>query len=140
MLTAAPQIRSMVPRFLRDNQESLDVTIQEFDLLRFAEGNEVRMVDLANRMSVTPPAVTKIVDGLARRRLVARRQDRNDRRVTRLSLTASGQTRLDSVRDAASEFLSGLITELDDDQRRQLDGGLSALISAVERLNSPPER
>ena len=98
------------------------------------------MVDLANRMSVTPPAVTKIVDGLARRRLVARRQDRNDRRVTRLSLTASGQTRLDSVRDAASEFLSGLITELDDDQRRQLDGGLSALISAVERLNSPPER
>ena len=63
----------MVTRFLRDNQESLDVTIQEFDLLRFAERNEVRMIDLANRMSVTPPAVTKIVDGLVRRGLVDRR-------------------------------------------------------------------
>ena len=140
LLIVAPQIRSMVTRYLRENLKDLQINIQEFDLLRFSDGQDVRMIDLAERMSVTPSAVTKIADSLFAKGFIARRADPNDRRVVRLRLTGAGARALGDVMNAASDYLSPMIEGLSDDDGGRLDTGLSALVAAIEERNAGPNR
>lgn len=55
---------------------------------------EARMVDLAHRLQCSRAAVTKLVDALEKQGLLERRTDADDRRVTRVVVTASGRDRL----------------------------------------------
>jgi DNA-binding MarR family transcriptional regulator len=63
-------------------------------------GGSARMVDLALRLRVSKPAITKIADKLERLDLLKRQPDPTDRRVVRISLTQQGkkvQARAESV-------------------------------------------
>jgi len=131
LLATAPRVRSMVTRFLRDNYERLGMNIQEFDLMRYAEGTEIRMSDLAPLMSVTPSAVTKIVDGLVIKRFVDRFQDTKDRRVNRLRLTKIGRSKLAEVRSVSSAHLARLTELLPVDELANLSEGLDSLLQAM---------
>ena len=68
--------------------------------------------ELAEYLMLTRPAVTRLVDELVRRKLVARREDAADRRRQSLSVTASGRRMLDShfvlVRRLVAERLASL--------------------------------
>ncbi len=132
LLATAPRVRSMVTRFLRDNYERLGTNIQEFDLMRYAEGTEIRMSDLAELMSVTPSAVTKIVDGLVSKRFVDRFQDPQDRRVNRLRLTKIGRSKLAEVRSASSARLAHLTELLPAAELANLSAGLDSLLQAMD--------
>jgi DNA-binding MarR family transcriptional regulator len=132
LLATAPRIRGMVTRFLRDNHSDLGLNIQEFDLLRYAEGTEIRMGDLASLMAVTPSAVTKIADGLVARRLVERFEDPGDRRVNRLRLRPKGAKELARVRDAVSKHLARLTGPMPEEDRALLSGGLDGLLRVME--------
>lgn len=132
LLDTAPHIRGMVTRFLRDNYEGLGLNVQEFDLLRYAGGTENRMSDLASLMSGTPSAVTKIVNGLVRRRLVKRFEDPKDRRVNRLRLTKKGDGELARVCSDISVHLAHLTELLSDEKLANLSGGLDSLLTAME--------
>jgi DNA-binding MarR family transcriptional regulator len=60
---------------------------------------------IAQKMNVVKSRVSKIVNGLIRRRLVQRTQDPEDSRVVLLSLTSQGQAKLAEIND----FLNGCI-------------------------------
>ena len=84
---------------------------------------------LAQRLGVTPRAVTALVDGLETRRLVHRRPHPTDRRAALVELTAGGRrivARLDGeAGELADELLAGT-------SHRQLTAGL-AVIRRVDR-------
>ena len=139
LLATAPRIRSMVTRFLRDSDEHLEMNIQEFDLIRHTEGTEIRMSDLAALMSLTPSAVTKIVDGVVLKRLVQRFEDPQDRRVNRLRLTKTGRGKLAVVRSAVSAHLTHLTKLLPGDELANLSHGLDSLLKAMDAQVSSRE-
>jgi DNA-binding MarR family transcriptional regulator len=64
-------------------------------LLSRAEENAMRRVDLAEGLGLTPSGVTRLLDGLERDGLVAKRTCAHDARVTYAVLTDAGGERLE---------------------------------------------
>jgi DNA-binding MarR family transcriptional regulator len=64
-------------------------------LLSRAEENAMRRIDLAEGLGLTPSGVTRLLDGLERDGLVAKRTCAHDARVTYAVLTDAGRERLE---------------------------------------------
>lgn len=63
-------------------------------LLRAVSGEPAKMLNIATRLAIRPPAVSALVDSAERAGYVRRDRDDTDRRVTRVSLTKAGQATL----------------------------------------------
>src|SRR5689334_4375554 len=61
-----------------------------------AEPEALSMGAIAESLTVPPPNVTQLVAGLAQDGLVDRMRDPQDRRITRVTLTAAGRERLET--------------------------------------------
>jgi DNA-binding MarR family transcriptional regulator len=64
-------------------------------LLSQSEGRALRRVDLAHGLGLTPSGVTRLLEGLEREGLVAKRTCDHDARVTYAQLTDAGLERLE---------------------------------------------
>ena len=63
-------------------------------MISLHQGQALRPSDLSVSLDATRPQVTRVLDALAQRKLVARVQSREDRRTLNLTLTAAGQRKL----------------------------------------------
>lgn len=97
----------------------------------------VRMCDLANRLHLTPGGLTRRLDGLVARGLVAREPSTQDRRVVLAVLTDAGRALLE---EAAPVHVDGvrrhLLDFLSRDQLREI-GAAFAAVQAGRRAESP---
>ncbi len=112
----------MLNRFDEAISESPGLSALEHEFLSqisLAKG-KARMIDLANNLWVSKAGVTKVIDRLEQRGLVARSASPDDRRVTVLSLTESGRGSLAEsrrrLRALVRESFAGPLTESDLDQ------------------------
>ena len=72
-----------------------------------ADGSTTTVGELAEALGRSPSATSRLVDGLARRRLVERKEEPEDRRQRSLTLTQRGQAILRAVdRARADQFLT----------------------------------
>jgi DNA-binding MarR family transcriptional regulator len=70
---------------------TVELTLSQYRALSLlGEGQEAASA-LAEKLAVSRPSVTGVIDGLVARRLVERRQDDGDRRRIALELTADGR-------------------------------------------------
>ena len=91
-----------------------------------AEAKQVS--DLAETFGVSVPSMSRAVDCLVRKRLATRVEDREDRRVRRVEITAKGKELVDTllvVRQAGMESFAASLTSA---QRRKLDAAVDALM------------
>ena len=128
LLHAHHQVNGALDRELREEH---DLSLPSYDvLLRLARapGRALRMTDLAERVMLSPSGLTRLVDRLVARGLVARRPDPDDGRVALASLTDQG---LRLVRGAARTHLRGIrehfTGRLDEDQLEHVASGLEAV-------------
>lgn len=93
------------------------------------ESTEARQVsDLAEVLGVSVPSMSRAVDGLVKKRLATRVEDREDRRVKRVAITAKGKQLVDTllvVRQAGAEAFAASLTA---GQRRKLDAAVDSLM------------
>ena len=72
--------------------EDAGLSLSEFKCLRaFRHDTELSVKDIAGRMSLTSSRLTRIVDGLVRKRYVTRHIDPADRRIINVRLTRQGE-------------------------------------------------
>lgn len=72
--------------------ERADLSVSEFKCLRaFRRDTEMSVKDIANRMHLTSSRLTRIIDGLVKKRFVTRHIDPNDRRIINVRLTKQGE-------------------------------------------------
>jgi DNA-binding MarR family transcriptional regulator len=74
-----------------------DLSWAEFELLwrlQLADGQPMRMNEIAEQLLGSPSGTTRIVDRLEAERLIARETPRDNRRVVQVKLTERGRTRL----------------------------------------------
>ena len=92
-----------------------------------ADSGTMTVADLADTLSRSPSAVSRMVDTLVARQLIERQQDSEDRRQRTLTLTGRGQALLGKVdRARAEEFLS-IVRPLPTAERAVVAMGVAAL-------------
>ena len=85
------------------------------------------MGQLARMLDLTPRAITGLMAGLEKKKLVTRTKDESDARITWLSLSEDGRGFLKNVRPDASKKLSGLFEILT--KKEQIE-----LVRIIEKL------
>ena len=108
------------------------LTLQQFNVLRILRGagpDGLPTLEIGARMVERTPGVTRLIDRLVRKKMVARSRSTDDRRVVYCRLTDVGRntlTAVDAVVGNADESAMGALTE------RQLEN----LIELLDRARS----
>ena len=98
-----------------------------------AQGDALRVTDLAEILGVDTPTVTRKVQQLERDGMVVRQSDPDDGRASRIRLSPAGRRTIERVRRARRTWLEALLQEWDDDD-------LSALTDLLSRFGADLER
>ena len=113
--------------------ERLDLSFTQFKALTAAAEGEPTVKGLAERLGLSLPGTSRAVDQLARRGLLDRREDADDRRCKRLSITDAGRELVHRLDDARRDALEAFAQGIDPAHRDQL---LAALAPILEDLES----
>ena len=108
LLFAAHRVRNAADARLRERGLSL----QGFKLMRALENSDLSMREISDALHVSPRTVTDMIDGLAARRLVARRDHPADRRVTLVHLTDEGREQLAAATAGAEQTARAAVSGL----------------------------
>ena len=88
--------------------------------------------DIAERLQISLPSVSRAVDELVRSRLVSRVEDSEDRRVRRLSITNKGRRLAGEIVAARLADMEAFAASLSSAQRRKLDAALEEMLENEE--------
>ena len=110
-------------RRLRQMRDDDDLDLGSNQLSAMAvllNSGDLTMGELAAAEKMQPPSMTRIVNALEERGLVARAADPRDRRASRVSLTGSGRQILLANRRRRDQWLAKRLAELDPAEREVL--------------------
>jgi DNA-binding MarR family transcriptional regulator len=95
--------------------------------------------DLGHWMLLDPPATSRLVAELVRRKLVEVRPDREDRRRTRLHLTEKGEPLAAKLEVIAQEYQDASVAGMSPEQIDGLRAGLRRMVENLARFGESPE-
>lgn len=124
-----------VARLSRLVERALDktgLTLPQYRVLGFLALGPEAAARLAERLTVTRPTLTGVVDGLVLQGLVARTRDDVDRRRVHHALTQEGHAALAGADEVVGERLAGLLEPLPPARRAAATAGLRALEEALD--------
>jgi long-chain acyl-CoA synthetase len=98
-----------------ENAVGEDLSLSQYRLLAFLAKGDWAASALADRLDVSRPSITGLVDGLVKRGLVERRPATDDRRRIDHVITADGRRTLEDADARADERLRELFATLPDD-------------------------
>ena len=91
----------------------VDLSLPQYRVLALLAEGSAASSSLADRLTVSPPSVTAVVDGLVARDLVVRTPDASDRRRLNLELTGRGRELLVDADASVNERLAAIAAHLD---------------------------
>lgn len=94
----------------------VDLSLPQYRILMFLAEGAVAASALADKLAVSRPSVTAVVDGLVSRGLVERRHDEGDRRRVGHTLTDEGRKILEQADAAVDARLGEIARFLSDEQ------------------------
>lgn len=116
LLETAPQIVKTIRKQMRSNRTS-DLSVPQFRSLAFVHKNaDASLSDLADHLGLTLASASKLADGLVRQGYMTRQESSFDRRKLVLSLTAQGQTILDSALANTQTYLARILHQLSEEE------------------------
>src|SRR5690606_11617495 len=95
-------------------------------------------VDIAKRLRIEGPTMTRMLDTLEKDGLVERLADPADRRTKQLRLTAAGEEILAAIFEIADEMRARLLDGLPDDKIDELNTLLTGLSARLDAGLPPP--
>ena len=98
LLDVVPQVMRVVRAEMRSHRGG-ELSVPQFRALAYLDrypGSPLLAV--AAHLGLTPPSMSKLIDGLIARRLVSRQESAADRRRITLALTAQGRSTLERTR------------------------------------------
>ena len=130
LLSAAAINRACANRLARYNLSEGRFVIM---LTLKSAGGKLSPLELATRLSITTGTVTGLLDGLQGDGYIKRKTDPADRRKLIITLTAQGKRVVDEVFVEHTDWISGIIQDLNPEQRQALSGSIYC-ISASQAL------
>jgi DNA-binding MarR family transcriptional regulator len=89
---------------------------------------------LAQRMDISPSAMTGIIDRLRKSKVIRRRADPRDRRVTRIYLTEEGRALWGAVDAAGRAYVSATVRRLGRDRVEAFIEAVSEFLEAAKEV------
>lgn len=119
----------------------LELSITQIKLLHQLEsaGSELTLKQVAERVPISLPAISRTVDDLVRRGMVHRHEDDEDRRMKRISLTEEGRTVIRKLNAAQLSGIEQFTHDLNDSEREPLRAALAVLLQRPELAACRPE-
>jgi DNA-binding MarR family transcriptional regulator len=111
--------------------ESVGLTIQKYRVLAYLDQASATPSELAYRLTVQAPTVTRLVAGLAERGYVSREVDGSDRRRTVLRVTGAGRRAMRQAGAASQAAMDRILAPLPARDRAVVDRGLELLGGAM---------
>ena len=99
-----------------------------------SENTNMRMGEISQKMAISRPNLTPLVDKLVALGFVQRISDDNARRVTYVSITEKGRNALDDERRLISESVAKFTETLTEDERSRLADALDTITEITARL------
>ena len=141
---SARKLLEVVPLIMQDvrsemrSRRSLDLTVPQFRTLAFVNRNEgPSLWEVASHMGLTPPSMSRLVDGLIERGLMARKDHPADRRRVRLTVTAHGRAILEASTLGTLSYLAEKLEGLDAGKREVIDQAMETLRTAFATRTGP---
>jgi DNA-binding MarR family transcriptional regulator len=125
--TVAPVMRHLLAH-ARRRQTWSELTYQQYNVLRMIDTMGPHgQGDVARRLMVTAPVVTRLASTLADAGLIERRADPKDGRAVLLALTPKGRRRARAMRRDLLEAARELLEPIPPDRRDALESALEQL-------------
>ena len=110
----------------------LEISFTQMKVLFVLERtDELALKDLAERLAMSLPAMSRSIDGLVGLDYVGRRESDTDRRSRLVTLLPRGRAALDRVLEARDAVMTAFAASLSDDERTALR---DALLPIAERI------
>lgn len=103
-------------------------------LLLFTEERYLTPKWIAQKMNVVKSRVTSIVNGLIKKKLLHRIKDPEDSRVSLLSLTATGQKKLNEINEFQEFIHKEVLNQMAAEQRKTMLTNLDLLKASMEAV------
>lgn len=110
------KMRKILDQTLDDNDENNIPTMLQVQALKtIQENSPITASELASKLQMSPSAITQMTDRLIKTKFIARKTDKNDRRLILLSLTNEGEEHLNSIlkkmEQKANQILAPISTQ-----------------------------
>jgi len=119
-------------RAIDETAEAADLTLAQWRVLVVAaQGESVRVGELADRLGISVPSTSRLVRRVEARRLVTATRALDDRRATDVNLTPAGRTLVEAVVGRRRELIQ---RALDDGLAHQSPDAATLLHGLADRL------
>lgn len=99
------------------------------------EAGQLRVGEVAARLSIHQTTASNLIDALAKRELVVKQRDSGDQRVVNLALSTRGKAIFASAPKPARGLLPEALMQLDATALDNLNAGLQSLLSVIDSVD-----
>ncbi len=136
------QFQELIAKLFQCCQERMQYQCERFQLpdaeLRclglFGEERYLTAKGIALKMNVVKSRVSKIIDGLIKKKLIQSIKDPEDSRVSLLSLTSNGQQKLNEINSFLKDLHGQVLSQMASDQRQAMLTNLDILKASMEAV------
>jgi DNA-binding MarR family transcriptional regulator len=126
-----PLWHSMSYSIRYSGEERTQVTFPQMRAMAILRHQPASLNDLANAHEVSAATMSRMISTLVERGWVQRREEPQDRRQVRLTLTEAGQASLDAFGKRSLDYLAEILSELSATELTELERSLGALARIV---------
>lgn len=136
------QFQELILKLFQCCQERMQYQCERFGLpdaefrclMLFGEERYLTAKGIALKMNVVKSRVSKIIDGLIKKKLIQRIKDPEDSRVSLLSFTPDGQKKLNNINEFLQDVHYQVLLQMAPDQRKAVLTNLDILKASMESV------
>jgi DNA-binding MarR family transcriptional regulator len=136
------QFQELILKLFQCCQERMQYQCERFGLpdaefrclMLFGEERYLTAKGIAHKMNVVKSRVSKIVDGLIKKKLIQRIKDPEDSRISLLSLSADGQEKVNNINKFLQNIHYEVLLQMAPDQRKAVLTNLDILKASMEAV------
>jgi len=136
------QFQALVTKLFQCCQERIQYQCERFELpdaelrclVLFDEERYLTSKGIAYKMNVVKSRVTKLINGLVKKKMVQRIPDPEDSRITLLTLTSEGQQKLNEIKAFHNYVNYQVLLQMEPEQRKTMLTNLDLLKASMEAV------
>jgi len=136
------QFQELILKLFQCCQERMQYQCERFGLpdaefrclMLFGEERYLTAKGIALKMNVVKSRVSKIIEGLLKKKLIQRIKDPEDSRISLLSLTSKGHEKLNHINEFLNNVHNQVLLQIAPDQRKTVLTNLDILKASMEAV------